>query len=57
LAGIFDRFYRVDRARSAGGAGLGLALVKAAAESAGGRVEVVSRPGEGSCFTVELPAC
>ena len=54
---IFDRFYRVDkaRARKKGGAGLGLALVKGVAEAYGGRVEVESRPGEGSRFTVVLP--
>jgi len=54
---VFERFYRVDRARSreAGGTGLGLAIVKHAAQLHGGRVEVESRPGEGSTFRVVLP--
>ncbi len=54
---IFDRFYRVDKARERkkGGAGLGLALVKGVAEAYGGRVEVESHPGQGSRFTVVLP--
>lgn len=57
---IFERFFRAERARSrdAGGAGLGLALVKELTESMGGSVAVESAPGEGSCFTVHLPrAC
>ncbi|MGE0491008.1 MAG: sensor histidine kinase [Vulcanimicrobiota bacterium] len=53
---IFERFFRVDPARSAGGSGLGLALVKAAVESAGGSVSVRSAPGQGSCFSVSLPS-
>lgn len=53
---IFDRFYRVDDARSsAGNTGLGLALVKTIAELHGGRVQVASTPGQGSCFTLILP--
>jgi signal transduction histidine kinase len=54
---VFDRFYRVDGARNRrhGGVGLGLAIVKAIAEAHGGRVSVVSRPGEGSTFEVVLP--
>ncbi|RMF82092.1 MAG: PAS domain-containing sensor histidine kinase, partial [Nitrospirae bacterium] len=54
---IFERFYRVDpaRSRAAGGTGLGLALVKHLAESLGGRVAVESAVGAGSTFTVELP--
>jgi two-component system phosphate regulon sensor histidine kinase PhoR len=57
LARIFERFYRVDRARSRemGGTGLGLAIVKHLALAHGGEVNVVSTPGEGSTFTVELP--
>src|SRR5579884_301871 len=51
---IFDRFYRVAeaRTRSDGGSGLGLSIVKLAAESHGGAVSVASKPGEGSTFTV-----
>lgn len=58
LARVFDRFYRVDhgRARSAGGAGLGLSITRWAVEAHGGRIEVSSDPGEGSTFTIRLPA-
>ncbi|HEV2911857.1 MAG TPA: ATP-binding protein [Pyrinomonadaceae bacterium] len=58
LPRIFERFYRVDRARSRdmGGTGLGLAIVKHLARAHGGEVSVNSRPGEGSTFTIELPA-
>ncbi len=54
---VFDRFYRVDpaRTRSLGGSGLGLAIVRQIAEAHGGRVRLASAPGEGSEFTVELP--
>jgi len=56
LPHIFNRFYRVDaaRSRSKGGAGLGLALVKEIAEQHGGKVEVTSEPDRGSTFTVWL---
>jgi len=54
---VFDRFYRVDksRARAGGGSGLGLSIVRLAAESHHGSVDVVSKPGQGSTFTVCLP--
>jgi hypothetical protein len=54
---IFERFYRVDeaRSRSTGGSGLGLAIVKTLIEGMGGSVTVRSRLGEGSIFTVTLP--
>jgi two-component system phosphate regulon sensor histidine kinase PhoR len=57
LPRIFERFYRVDKARSRdlGGTGLGLAIVKHLAQAQGGEVSVRSRPGEGSTFTVLLP--
>ncbi len=57
LPHIFDRFYRVDAARSRkeGGAGLGLSLVRSIAQAHGGRVDVQSRINEGSVFTVVLP--
>lgn len=56
LPRIFDRFYRVDPARSRGGSGLGLTIVKHVAEAHGGRVEVASAPGVGTTFTVHLRA-
>ena len=54
---IFERFYRVDKARSkaTGGTGLGLSIVRHVAQNHGGRVTVESTPNEGSTFTVYLP--
>ncbi|WP_437224522.1 sensor histidine kinase [Planctomicrobium sp. SH661] len=54
---IFERFYRVDKARSrgAGGTGLGLSIVKHLTTVFGGRIEVISEPGQGSIFRVTLP--
>jgi signal transduction histidine kinase len=57
LPHIFERFYRVDKARSRvqGRTGLGLAICKAIADAHGGGIDVESRPGEGSTFTLKLP--
>lgn len=57
LERLFERFYRVDRARSRemGGTGLGLAIVKHLARAHGGEVTVTSELGKGSVFTIELP--
>lgn len=54
---IFERFYRVDRARSraTGGTGLGLSIVRNVARNHGGDVNVDSREGEGSTFVITLP--
>ena len=58
LPQIFERFYRVDKARSrsTGGSGLGLAIVKSMVERNEGTIQVQSNPGEGSVFTVTFPA-
>ena len=58
VARVFERFYRVDAARSrvAGGSGLGLAIVHAMVVAHGGRVEVATTPGGGATFRVHLPA-
>lgn len=57
LPHVFDRFYRGDpsRARSTGGAGLGLAIAKAVVDRAGGSIELASEVGEGTTVTVQLP--
>lgn len=54
---VFERFYRVDpaRSRATGGTGLGLAIVKHVAASHGGEVTVWSSEGQGSTFTLRLP--
>lgn len=56
-ARIFEKFYRVGRSETQGrrGSGVGLALVRHVAQAHGGRVEVDSRPGRGSRFTLVLP--
>ena len=58
LPHIFERFYRVAKARSrtAGGSGLGLAIVRNVAQRHGGTVLVESHEGQGSVFQVRLPA-
>ena len=55
---VFERFFRIDpaRSRSTGGTGLGLAIVKHVAANHGGTATVWSRPGTGSTFTLRLPA-
>jgi two-component system, OmpR family, sensor kinase len=56
-ARVFERFYRADpaRTRAQGGAGLGLSIVAALVAAHGGSVDVVTRPGQGACFSVRLP--
>jgi len=57
LERVFERFYRVDRARSrdSGGTGLGLAIVRHVADNHDGEVRVDSVEGEGSTFSLRLP--
>ena len=55
LPRIFERFYRCDQSRSEPGIGLGLSLAKAIARAHGGDITVISRPNEGSTFTITLP--
>ncbi len=58
LSRLTERFYRVDKARSrqTGGAGLGLAIVKHALSHHDTQLEIVSKPGQGSCFSFAVPA-
>ncbi len=59
LPRVFERFYRVEKARSrdSGGTGLGLAIVKHIVQAHKGRISVVSAQGKGSVFTLRFPAC
>ncbi len=54
---IFERFYRVDEARSRniGGTGLGLSIVKTLVEGMGGTIKVMSQPNQGTTFTILFP--
>ncbi len=58
ISHVFERFYRVDKARSrqSGGSGLGLAIVRSMVQRNGGDIYVESKVGEGSVFTVEFPS-
>jgi histidine kinase len=58
LPRLFERFYRVDPARSRddGGTGIGLAIARSVVEAHGGRIVAESIPGHGSTFTFDLPA-
>jgi signal transduction histidine kinase len=57
LSRVFERFWRADAARARSGehSGLGLSIARAIARAHGGAIEVASRPGAGTTFTVRLP--
>jgi len=57
LPHVFERFWRSDksRARSRGGAGIGLAIVRELVRAHEGRIDVSSRPGEGTTFSIRIP--
>jgi two-component system phosphate regulon sensor histidine kinase PhoR len=55
LPHVFERFYKVDKARTSGGSGLGLAIVKHTIQAHGGRTWAESTPGQGSTFSFSLP--
>jgi len=55
LPRVFDRFWRASAERGRGGTGLGLAIAARICTAHGGTIQVSSRPGQGSCFRVELP--
>ncbi len=52
---VFERFHRADPSRTEGGTGLGLSIARQIAESHGGEIQVSSRIGEGSTFTILIP--
>jgi signal transduction histidine kinase len=55
---IFQKFYRTRKAEESGeaGTGIGLSIVQQIVEQHGGRIDVISQPGKGSCFTLIVPA-
>ena len=53
---LFERFFRASNTGGIGGTGLGLSIVKRHLDLIGGRIEVCSEPGQGTCFTVTIPA-
>ena len=55
LPHVFERFYKVDKARSQGGSGLGLAIAKHTIQAHGGNVRVKSEEGKGSVFYCRIP--
>lgn len=52
---VFERFHRVDPARSEGGVGLGLSIARQIARAHGGEIEAKSEPGKGSTFALRIP--